>query len=395
MQNKTIGINLVRVVNFSVNKNGVYAIKVTAGCDKLQDLRMELDGEYFREVPALKSIQKFDVAAAWNGDKLNGLSQVNIFFVNLEAGEHKLEFYLRDRHVTDVYPSILQQIKEEWKNRIECEYRYLGGIIDDNSHSVLVATLDLDLQSQKRNRQPWINLIFQSLPVRSIEYQASLAWRDKWDGDDLKIIVDGRTRQAETAFRYEWIHHTIPGQLEHNDNNTIITNLSRGNHRVEFWADCQPTLKHLCINFNDHSIKPKLSYHRQRKHNQVLKEYPNAKLLDFYVERYGEEMHLGFEHPGAAIIIYDPEYNPASETLKDDYLAYFWNGAVWEKVDTYGLEHDSAKEIDMGINFAGDQFDVSEPLPDGWKAFFIGTTWRASHLPIWHIDSNWLIYKLK
>jgi hypothetical protein len=52
-------------VNFVIENDGLYAISITARCQKNQDLRIEIDSTDFREIPPEKYEQKFNIPAAF------------------------------------------------------------------------------------------------------------------------------------------------------------------------------------------------------------------------------------------------------------------------------------------------------------------------------------------
>lgn len=69
---------------FTLGESGIYVIYITARCNGKNDLRVEIDNQFFRETPPKDNIQKFDIPPAWNGTKLKGRSQTNIFLLQLD-----------------------------------------------------------------------------------------------------------------------------------------------------------------------------------------------------------------------------------------------------------------------------------------------------------------------
>lgn len=68
-------------VKFEISTSGLYAVKITARCNRKDDLRVEIDDQFFREIPPENNVQKYDVPPAWNGTKLKGKSKTNIFLL--------------------------------------------------------------------------------------------------------------------------------------------------------------------------------------------------------------------------------------------------------------------------------------------------------------------------
>ena len=58
---------------FTLGELGIYAISITARCNSKNDLRVEIDNQFFREILPKDNIQQFDISPAWNGTKLTNL----------------------------------------------------------------------------------------------------------------------------------------------------------------------------------------------------------------------------------------------------------------------------------------------------------------------------------
>ena len=147
-------------VKFAIGLSGLYAIKIIARCSKRDDLRVEIDDQFFREIPQEKNIQKYDIPPAWNGTKLKGKSQINIFLLHLEFGEHTLTFIPRGHAQVESY--------DFWK------------IVDPTN-----IELNLKQQAENGNVRPWITISLIHLPLKSIIADVSVDWH-LFDGDDPK-----------------------------------------------------------------------------------------------------------------------------------------------------------------------------------------------------------------
>lgn len=81
---------------FNIAKAGLAAIFVAARCRSKkqiksnidEDLRIEINGMRFREIPPKKYVQVFNIPAAFNGSQLKGLAKTVVFLTVLNKGEH-------------------------------------------------------------------------------------------------------------------------------------------------------------------------------------------------------------------------------------------------------------------------------------------------------------------
>src|SRR3990167_1897019 len=151
-------------VKFEISISGLYAIIVTARCKRKNDLRVEIDNQFFREIPSEKNVQKYDVPPAWNGTKLKGKSQTNIFLLHLGVGEYSVNFIPKGSVQVESYD--FWQVPDQTK--IE---------------------LNLELKAEKGNGRPWVTIALIDLPLKSIAAEMSLSWH-LFDGDDVKLIID-------------------------------------------------------------------------------------------------------------------------------------------------------------------------------------------------------------
>lgn len=173
---------------FTISESGLYAISVTARCDKKDDLRIEVDAQLFREIPPEKNIQKFDIPPAWNGTKLKGRSQTNIFLLQLGKGEHVIEFI------------------PEGQAKVE-KFSYWQ--IEDPTH----IEFNLDQQAEEGDKRPWFTFALVDLPLKSIEAEVTVNWH-YFDGEDVKLIIDNAIEKNSTSLLWKnWLWHATPKQL--------------------------------------------------------------------------------------------------------------------------------------------------------------------------------------
>src|SRR3989344_5300814 len=94
-----------------VDISGLHAIAITARCKsnkqseikEEENLRVEIDGMQFREIPPADRTQLFNIPCAWNGTALQDLSKTVVFLMFLKKGEHKLTFIPKPSATIETY----------------------------------------------------------------------------------------------------------------------------------------------------------------------------------------------------------------------------------------------------------------------------------------------------
>lgn len=214
---------------FTLGESRVYAISITASCKRKNDLRVEIDNQYFREIPPKRNIQKFDIPPAWNGTKLKGRSQTNIFLLKLKEGEHAIDFIPK------------RQAKVE-------KFSYWQ--IEDPTH----IKFNLDQQAKEGDKRPWFTFVLVNLPLKSVEGEVTVNWH-YFDGDDIKLIIDNQVEKNPSSKLWRnWIWHATPGQLlsgPKKEQKVVNKDLPKGIHYIEFWADKTPTLHNVVLNLGN------------------------------------------------------------------------------------------------------------------------------------------------
>lgn len=220
-------------VKFTVNAFGLYAISVTASCGKSHGLKVKIDDQQFREVPPRKNIQTYDIPPAWNGNKLRGLKQTNVFLLILDEGEHIITFIPRDRVAV-----------EAW------DYRLV--------ESPAKVSFSIENQAEDGDKRPWFTFVLVDLPLKSITAEADVAWH-YLDVDDVKLIVDNKIeRNPDSRLWRDWAWHAVPRQLldgPRREQKTVTKNLASGLHYIEFWADKTPTLHQVTFDLGEFELK--------------------------------------------------------------------------------------------------------------------------------------------
>jgi len=216
-------------VKFEISKSGLYAISITARCNRKDDLRVEIDNQSFREIPPEKYVQKCDVPPAWNGTRLKGRSQTNIFLLHLEVGEHTITFIPKGNARVESWDT--QQITDHTK--IE---------------------FNLEQQAENGNGRPWVTIAFIDLPLKSIVAEASVDWHI-FDGDDVKLIIDNNIEKNSQSLLWKnWVWHATPIQIfsgAKREQKIVSKSLNKSTHYIEFWADRTPTLHSVVLDLGE------------------------------------------------------------------------------------------------------------------------------------------------
>lgn len=160
----------------------------------------------------------FDGEAAWNGNKLKGRSQINVFFIYLDAGKHALQF------IADQSP-LLETIR----------------IYQAADEQNVVFEPVKNYQVESGNRRPWLNFILIDLALEGLKIQASADQKNR-DDDDIQLKINGKRQINDTPKSHKywyWCGRVLNGQSRTFDKKL---NLSAGLHYIELWADNTPTV---------------------------------------------------------------------------------------------------------------------------------------------------------
>ena len=216
-------------VKFDISTPGLHAISITARCNKTDDLKVEIDDQFFREIPPEKNIQRYDIPLAWNGTRLKGRSQTNIFLLYLETGEHTIIFIPKGN------PQVESWSRQQITDSTKIEF-------------------NLEQQAENSNRRPWIMIALVDVPLQSITAKASVSWHI-FDGDDVKLIIDNNIEKNSQSLLWKnWLWHATPIQIfscSKKEQKTVAKNLDQGIHYIEFWADRTPTLHSVILDLGN------------------------------------------------------------------------------------------------------------------------------------------------
>ncbi|MDP3697824.1 MAG: transglycosylase SLT domain-containing protein [Candidatus Taylorbacteria bacterium] len=215
--------------DFNISEDGLYILEISARAKSwLQntlkftsffqddDLAVEIDNRKFPKLSGKRGF--FDSEAAWNGNRLAGLQQINLFCVRLTQGRHSLHF------IADVSP-VLETIKI-YKS-------------DDRSIGLEPSRL---YQIESGNRRPWLIFVLIDIALDKLKIQASADKKGN-DDDDLQIKINGERQlneNVEAPHKYWfWCGRVLKGQIKYFEKKA---NLLTGLHYIEFWADKTPQL---------------------------------------------------------------------------------------------------------------------------------------------------------
>jgi len=229
--------------NFEIAERGLCYISITAICHSSkqtgerggEDLRVEINGQSFREIPPEKNIQLYNIPASWNGSKLKGLKKIVVFILWLEKGNHKITF-----------------IPHESAKLENLEIKELG-------QNVKNTIFDISKKAEDGDRRPWYTFALINLPLKYLSMEATVQKRFQ-DSDDVKIIIDGKIKRNIKGGRHKfwyfvggilpWIIWRIVGRnkkikVEFNES------LASGIHYIEVHADRMPVLHNVELDFGE------------------------------------------------------------------------------------------------------------------------------------------------
>lgn len=216
------------IVPFVIKEKGFYLVVISARCKSEkqlggtddEDLRVEIDG---RKFPQLMNPQRYlDSPAAFSGSRLKGALQTIYYFVRLGAGGHTLTLLSDEGAFLEEVDVILLE-------------------------SFPRVRLDLHQEAQRADKRPLFTFVLVDLGLRSFTVKSAVRWHI-FDGDDIKIIVDGKIKRNPTSLLHRnWVFSASPLRKvfhkEASEVKTFVENLSpKSLHYIEFWADESPTI---------------------------------------------------------------------------------------------------------------------------------------------------------
>src|SRR3989338_384688 len=218
--------------SFFVEKSGLYAIVLSASCDRGSDLRVEIDSFKLREIPPLSKPQYNNIPPSWNGARLQGLEQIVIFILEVGKGAHILTFFPTGEAIIEK-PKIISIDHKE-------------------------ITFKLNEQAEYGDRRPWLTIALLELPIKSITGEITLKWH-LGDSDDVKFIIDNLIQKNSLSVLHRnwvWSGNFFKKLFGIEKSRKIFTaNLPRDTHYLEFWADRMPILHEVILDLGISEFK--------------------------------------------------------------------------------------------------------------------------------------------
>ncbi len=194
-----------------------------------EELTVKIDGKTFPKLGSKEAL--LDSPAAFNGGQLHNLSKTVYFLTFLQGENHTITLETDEPHNTATFEGL--------------EIYTL-----DLNKSL---KLKIEKQAEDGDRRSWITVALDNLTLASVTVSTTYS-RRKWDSDDVKVKIDGRTYKNvfTTIKHFLWrfagsLLPKIPPTLTETE--TFTQDLPQGLHYIEFHADRMPTLHSLIINF--------------------------------------------------------------------------------------------------------------------------------------------------
>lgn len=326
--------------SFEAETGGLYVIKIAARAKNAKqnkstdddDLRIALDGFHFGKYERRKdkiSWKGYGTSAAWNGANLKGGTKTIYYFVELDGGEHRIQFF------ADGQPYI-----------VGMEVFQMDGL-----HFELN---DLSPEENIENSSkgiPWISFVFLGSKIKSMLLDVetkSAKEKGGTDGDNLKIVVNGRTLKnpkAPNSKKYQNFYFS--GNVHQEPVVTIdsdeLANPLAFENAVEIWYDQEPRIVNLQIDYfdeeaflekyNSFDFDDKVfyfldkSFYAFRKSGKIYSE----RFLEHSLTDNPEALSFGNSHTFTKNIKDDPAYDKILTKIKERIKKGILEGELWPK----------------------------------------------------------------
>ena len=205
----------------NIDQEGIYSILMEASVSKKQFLKVELDGIILKGITSSKKDQYYSIPPDWNGNLLRGTTKIVVVIAKLSIGGHILKFKPKGE---------VQIISEPKINLL--------------SNESLITILE-NIQSEERDRQPWITIALIDLPLKILEAAVTCQKRF-WESDDVKLRIDDKTQKNPTfswwGKYWFWQGRKLKGIAK---TDTFFLDLEKSWHYMELWGDKTPKLNSL------------------------------------------------------------------------------------------------------------------------------------------------------
>lgn len=356
------GGNLYELVDaktsFITSGSGLFAIKIIASAKNAEqnnstdddDLRIALDGFCFGKYENHDekiSWKGFGTSASFDGASLKGGTKTIYFFMELEKGEHVIQFF------ADGTPDI----------------KSLEVFCIENNKFILNNLSPTEKIKSNENGIPWLSLVFLGTHAKNILLDVdtkSAKDKGQTDGDNVKVILNGiilSNEQSPNSKKYKNFYFS--GDLKSIgilsiSNDDLSAKLSFENS-VELWYDQAPKINSLQVNFFDTE-----KFLKEYESLVNLREYVfscvwiamayfksssklySAKFLKYSLQENPDALVFKANHPIVKKIKKDPIYKKILQKVNEKITSGISNGEIWPE------------DIAGKINF--DSYDLSTAI---------------------------------
>lgn len=320
--------------SFTTIKTGLFVIKIVASAKNAEqnnstdddDLRISLDGFSFGKYEK-NSWKGFGSSASWNGASLKGGTKTIYYFIELDKGEHEIQFF------ADKTPEI----------------KSLEVFIVENNEFVLTDLKPSEKTESDQKGIPWLSFIFVGTHAKNVLLDVntkSAKEKGGTDGDNLKVVINGNILQNEQAsISKKYKNFYFSGDIKSTGILSIADeDLSKPlafENSVELWYDQEPQINSLQVNFFDtENFLDKLKEVDLRRYVlnranvaifffQITNSPYSAKFLKHSLEEYPSPLVFKANHPIVRKIKADPMYKKILEKLKERVTANILEGEIW------------------------------------------------------------------
>jgi len=313
---------------------GLFAVKIVASAKNAKrnnstdddDLRVSLDGFSFGKYEK-SSWKGFGSSASWDGSSLKGGTKTIYFFMELEKGEHKVQFFADETpeiKSLEVFP------------------------VKDNKFTLNDLKPSEKIESNQKGI-PWLSFVFLGTHAKSLLLDVkteSAKEKGNADGDNLKVIVNGdilQNEQTPTSKKYRNFYFS--GDIKSLGILSITNKQLSGSlafeNAVELWYDQEPQINSLQINFFDtEKFLEELEEVDLREYVlnranfaillfQIASNTYSAKFLQHSLEEHPAPLVFRANHPIVRKIKADPTYKEILKKLKEKITKNILEGELW------------------------------------------------------------------
>ena len=201
-----------------------------------EDLIVMIDNKTF---PKRNSKDLKDSPAAFSGGELHNLSKTICFLAFLYGTEHTITLLADKPYSTAAFEGLEIHAINELKRKFR---------------------IAPHVRAEDGDRRPWITIVLDNLPVRSLKARITYS-RRKHDSDDVKVKIDGKIQTSSSSGIKHFFWKFIGSRLSWEAPTKTQTKwfwplLPRGLHYIEFDADRRPTMHKIVVNFGKKPLIP-------------------------------------------------------------------------------------------------------------------------------------------